>query len=195
MLPCDIFIDQSLPRGRLYSGLTRIFGCTANPVSCWSRTSRSCGCPKPPGCEEPSLWWTLVKKITEIVSDADLINLTASPCELRTVLWPAVVSWHLSNDHRNSTAWPRSFTCSSISLSFVRTCGEGRGAKTWSWHLQMKINEWQNHHNGRIQKSISLLFCTCCVKAVFPPGIGKLDGAMGRRSRGEPVLFLLSVRE
>lgn len=36
---------------------------------------------------------------------------------------------------------------------------------------------------------------TCCVKAVFPPGIGKLDGAIGRRSRGEPVLFLLSVRE
>lgn len=36
---------------------------------------------------------------------------------------------------------------------------------------------------------------TCCVKAVLPPGIGKLEGAMGRRSRGEPVLFLLSVKE
>lgn len=37
--------------------------------------------------------------------------------------------------------------------------------------------------------------CTCCVKAVFPPGMGRLEGAMGSRSRGEPVLFLLSVRE
>ena len=36
---------------------------------------------------------------------------------------------------------------------------------------------------------------TCCVKAVLDPGMGKLEGAMGSRSRGEPVLFLLSVRE
>lgn len=83
-----------------------------------------------------------------------LLTSQRSLCELWTVLWPAVVSWHLSNDHLNSTAWPRSFTCSSISLSFVRTCGEGRGGKTWSWHPQVKINEWENHHNGRIQKSI-----------------------------------------
>lgn len=34
---------------------------------------------------------------------------------------PAVVSWHLSNDQRTSTAWPRSFICCSISRSFART--------------------------------------------------------------------------
>lgn len=37
---------------------------------------------------------------------------------------PAVVSWHLSKDQRNSTACPLSLICSSISLSFARTCGE-----------------------------------------------------------------------
>lgn len=52
-------MNWSLPHGHLYSALTRIFGCTENPVSCWSQTSQSCGCLKPPGCAEPSRWWTL----------------------------------------------------------------------------------------------------------------------------------------
>lgn len=57
--------------------------------------------------------------------------------------------------------------------------------------------EKSSAHKDRqeIDSWLSVDGATCCVKVVLPPGIGKLDGAMGRRSRGEPVLFLLSVRE
>lgn len=59
---------------------------------------------------------------------------------------------------------------------------------TFTTRLEINRTEKKEHY-------ISVEGGTCCVKAVLPPGIGKLDEAMGRRSRGEPVLFLLSVRE
>lgn len=37
---------------------------------------------------------------------------------------PAVDSWHLSNDHRTSTARPLCFICCSTSKIFARTCKE-----------------------------------------------------------------------
>lgn len=39
------------------------------------------------------------------------------------------------------------------------------------------------------------LLLTCCMKLALTPGMGRFEGAMGRWSRGEPVLILLSVRE
>lgn len=51
--------NKSLPRGYLCSDLTQIFGYRANPESCWSQTSQSCGRLEPPGCEGPSRSWNL----------------------------------------------------------------------------------------------------------------------------------------
>lgn len=43
--------------------------------------------------------------------------------------------------------------------------------------------------------SFRSLLLTCCMKPALTPGMGRLEGEMGRWSSGEPVFIRLSVRE
>lgn len=98
---------------------------------------------------------------------------------------PAVVSWHLSKDQRNSTACPLSLICSSISLTLARTW-ETSHAFRWSAVIRWSTSR-SDHVKSRSQ--------TCWLKLLLPPGMGRFEGAIGKRSNGEPVLLRLSVRE
>lgn len=75
------------------------------------------------------------------------------------------------------------------------------GVREHLWlHLShnVKRKSWKSYDAAIIlEHQISLFrrLLTCWVKAEFPPGIGKFDGAMGRWSSGEPVFILLSVNE